>query len=106
MARDKLPDHLGTPSMQKLHDEYRRTHNEVFSHAVSNWSLAAAFGDADPSEWRPAVGPTYSRELVIQAADHLVPLFGILLADASDFIDTMLSGRRRVSEAVTCSWAG
>jgi len=93
-----LPDQFDSEGYQQLHSNYRRTHNELFSHAGSDWALATVLGSHDESEWSPAVGPTFDAYVVQTASDHLVPLCMWLLVDIGEFVAAMLGSAQRKGE--------
>lgn len=90
-AVGKMAKHLPesfreSSAYQALHESTRTMHNALFSHAVSDWALGAAFGQTKDTSWHPAVGPTYQPGTVRNAVDGLGPFVGWLLIDAAEFV--------------------
>jgi hypothetical protein len=66
-----------------LLSRYMRTHNELFAHAVSDFSLLNHVAAGDGHEFRPIIGPAYDADLTRIVIDHFIPLASFVLNDAA-----------------------
>jgi hypothetical protein len=82
-----------SPSYQQFHDLYRKTHNELFSHAISDFAIESSLGEFSGGGWTPRIGPVFERDLAEMAFSHFMPLVTWHLADCADFVNDLLGSR-------------
>lgn len=87
MAQQLSPDLRESAWYQEFQRAYRDTHNEIFSHAISDWALRGTMHNVTATGWTTALGPTFDETLVAEGFGHTIPLLAWHVVDCADFVD-------------------
>lgn len=87
MAQQLPPNPVGDEWYEVFHRAYRDTHNEIFSHAISDWALRATMRDVSADGWTTVLGPTFDDVLVAEGFTHVIPLLAFHVTDCADFVE-------------------